>query len=210
MFQALYENGVLDNTAIVFTSDHGEMLYDHNHVAKGLPFDSSARLPFILRLPKSADVHQAGRASQQMRQIDQVIELRDLLPTFCDLAGVTVPEHIDGRSILPLVRGETDGWRPYLHGEHFLQADSNQWLTDGREKYVWFSQTGRELLFDLENDPDELHDLSGEESQRVEMWRARLAEELEGREEGFAQNGALVVGRPQSPTLAGAGIYRER
>jgi len=210
MFQALYENGVLDNTAIVFTSDHGEMLYDHNHVAKGLPFDSSARLPFILRLPKSADVHQAGRASQQMRQVDQVIELRDLLPTFCDLAGVAVPDHIDGRSILPLVRGETDGWRPYLHGEHFLQADSNQWLTDGREKYVWFSQSGRELLFDLENDPDELHDLSGEESQRVEWWRARLAEELAGREEGFVQNGALVVGRLQSPTLAGAGTYRER
>jgi len=201
---------VLDNTAIVFTSDHGEMLYDHNHIAKGYPFDSSARLPFILRLPKSADVHQAGRASQQVRQVDQVIELRDLLPTFCDLAGVAVPDHIDGRSILPLVRGETDGWRPYLHGEHFLHADSNQWLTDGREKYVWYSQSGRELLFNLANDPTELHDLSGESAARVAVWRERLIEELAGREEGFVQDGALVAGRPQRPTLTDAGVYRKR
>jgi arylsulfatase len=204
MFMALYEAGVLDNTAILFTADHGEMLYDHNLVAKGLPFDASARLPFILRLPRTGAWHQSTA------QVDEVVELRDLLPTFCDLAGVPVPAHVDGRSILPLCRGETDGWRAHLHGEHTLEQGSNHWLTDGHEKYVWFSQMGRELLFDLDADPSELHDLSAERPERVAFWRARLLDELAGREEGFVQDGALVAGRPQRPTLTDAGRYRAR
>jgi len=209
MFQALFENGVLDDTAILFTSDHGEMLYDHNHVAKGYPFDSSARLPFILRLPQLGNVHQGGRAAP-VAQVDQVVELRDLLPTFCDLAGVEVPGHVDGRSILPLTQGETAHWRPYLHGEHFLGGDSNQWLTDGHEKYIWYSQTGRELLFDLDTDPTELRDLTTSRPERLRLWRERLIAELAGREEGFVQGDALVAGRPQGPTLADAGQYRVR
>ncbi len=211
VFQALFENGELDNTAIVFTADHGEMLYDHNHVAKGYPYDSSARLPFVLRLPRAGSPHhQARQADEPLREVNQVVELRDLLPTFCDLAGCDTPAHVDGRSILPLARGETAGWREHLHGEHFMNADSNQWLTDGREKYIWYSQSGRELLFDLEEDPTELHDLAAARPERVAFWRERLMAELDGREEGFVQNGELVNGMPQSPTLVDAGHYRER
>ena len=140
----------------------------------------------------------------------QVVELRDLLPTFCDLAGCDTPAHVDGSSILPLARGETGGWREYLHGEHFMNADSNQWVTDGREKFIWYSQSGRELLFDLEEDPTELHDLAAARPERTAYWRERLMAELDGREEGFIQNGALVSGMPQSPTLVDAGHYRER
>jgi arylsulfatase A-like enzyme len=210
MIQALYENGVLDNTAIVFTADHGEMLYDHNHVAKGYPFDSSARLPFILRLPTPHEIHRGGRMGAPVNRVNQVIELRDLLPTFCELAGVEVPDHVDGRSILPLTRGESAGWREYLHGEHFLGEDSNHWLVDGHEKYVWYSQSGRELLFDLDGDPTEMHDLSAERPERVRFWRERLIGELDGREEGFIQVGQLTAGRPQGPTLSGAGRYAPR
>ncbi len=206
LFMALYEAGVLDNTAILFTSDHGEMLYEHNTVAKALPFDGSARLPFILRLPKQGD----WGATQ--KTVSQVVELRDLLPTFCELAGATVPDHIDGKSILPLCRGELDGWRADLHGEHTSgqEGGANQWLTDGHEKYIWFTQTGRELLFNLDADPTELHNLADEQPARVQQWRARLIEELRGREEGFVQHDDLVVGRPQSPTLSDPGRYKPR
>lgn len=204
MFMALYENGVLDNTAILFTADHGEMLYDHNLIAKGYPFDASARLPFILRLPKTGS-WQADRT-----QVDQVVELRDLLPTFCELAGVTPPDIADGQSVLGLCRGEDEGWRDYLHGEHIVQPDSNQWLTDGKEKYVWFTQSGRELLFDLQADPQECYNLAPDRPDRVGFWRQRLVQELAGREEGFVQNGQLVTGCAQSPTLAHAGRYGER
>ena len=201
---ALYESGVLENTAIVFVADHGEMLYDHNLIAKGLPFDASARVPFLVRLP-AAEARQAA-----LRQVEQPVELRDILPTLCDLAGVDVPEIVDGRSVLPLCQGEAKDWRSNIHGEHTLGEGSNQWLTDGKEKYVWFTQMDRELLFDLEADPLELHDLSAERPERVERWRARLMEALAGREEGFVQDGKLIAGRPQRATLSDPGTFKQR
>ncbi|MCB2026849.1 MAG: hypothetical protein KDG56_18935, partial [Ottowia sp.] len=69
---------------------------------------------------------------------------------------------------------------------------------------------GRQLLFNLDEDPTELHDMTASSPNRVQHWRARLVEELTGREEGFVQNGELVVGRPQSPTLADVGRYAAR
>lgn len=201
---ALYEQGVLDRTAIVFTSDHGEMLYDHNLVAKTVPFEGSARIPLIVRMPSAewwSDASPAGST------VDSLVELRDILPTCCELARVAPPEGLDGRSVLPLMRGEVEGWRSELHGEHVAGAEwSNQWLTDGREKYAWFPQTGRELLFDLAEDPLELHDLAPERPRRLADWRARLAEALRGRPEGFVEGDRLVVGRPQAATLPWVGL----
>jgi arylsulfatase len=72
--------------------------------------------------------------------VNQPIELRDILPTLCDLAGVKAPETVDGSSLLPLCMGEAEGWRPIIHGEHRLGDGSNQWLTDGHEKYIWLTQ----------------------------------------------------------------------
>ena len=77
---------------------------------RATPYDSSARLPFILRLPRAGSPHhQARQADVPLREVNQVVELRDLLPTFCDLAGSDTPAHVDGRSILPLARGESWG-----------------------------------------------------------------------------------------------------
>jgi hypothetical protein len=74
-----------------------------------------------------------------------------------------------------------------------------------REKYAWFSQTGRELLFNIADDPQEMHDLSKEHPERLSYWREKLIQELVDREEGFVQDRKLIVGRPQSPTLKHAG-----
>ena len=129
------------------------------------------------------------------------------MPTCLDLAGAPIPASVDGASVLPLLRGESVPWREYLHIEC---APTHHALTDGREKYIWYTQTGRELLFDIESDPTEMHDLSRERPDRVAYWRSRLIEELTGREEGLVQNGDLVVGCPQSPTLVNEGHYQER
>ncbi|NKB65931.1 MAG: arylsulfatase [Candidatus Latescibacteria bacterium] len=206
MIMALFESGAGDNTAIIFTSDHGEMLYQHNLMAKGTPFDGSARVPLLFRPPNNSP----WKGETTGRSIDRPVELRDILPTCCDLGGIDVPVQADGNSLVPLAREHQVDWRTDLHGEHVLGPESNQWLTDGREKYIWYSQSGRQLLFDLTQDPTEMNDLSGSRPDRVQHWRSRLQEELAGREEGFVQDGELVAGRPQSPTLSGAGRYMER
>jgi hypothetical protein len=110
---------------------------------------------------------------------------------------------VDGCSFLPLVRGEAQDWRAHLHGEHLVFGQSIQWLTDGHEKYVWFSGTGHEQLFNLDDDPQELHDLAqqADSQERLAAWRERLVAELRDREEGFVQDGQLVAGCKVYPCL---------
>lgn len=193
----LKEYGLLDNTCICFTSDHGEMMGDHHMYRKGLPYEGSARIPLILVGPR-------GGSIVPNQQYNTVIELRDIMPTLLECAGLPIPESVEGRSFLPVAGGkDVPDWRPYLHGEHILFGQSIQWLTDGHEKYVWMSGSGIEQLFDLDVDPQELDDLAlnGKADERVRLWRDRLVEELADREEGFVQGGRLVSGRPVHPCL---------
>jgi arylsulfatase A-like enzyme len=185
------------NTVICFVSDHGEMLGDHHMFRKGYPNEGSARVPLILKVPGD---NRVGRN----RVVDAPVELRDVMPTLLDCAGLPVPESVEGRSVLPLARGESVDWRAYLHGEHTVFGQSLQWLTDGHEKYVWFSGTGTEQLFDLDTDPHETCDLARESRnvERLAEWRQRLLAELTGREEGFVENGRLVPGKPVKPCLS--------
>jgi hypothetical protein len=76
-------------------------------------------------------------------------------------------------------------------------------MTDGAQKYIWFSGTGHEQLFDLTADPAETHDLATDPLRGPDLarWRAQLIGELAGREEGFTDGRALITGRPVQPTL---------
>lgn len=196
LMEYLLEYDVLQNTMFVFSSDHGELLGDHNLFRKVLPYDGSTRVPLIVTPPAS---WQCKRGSVS----DAVVELRDIMPTILDACNVPIPETVDGQSVLPLARGEPAEWREYLHGEHAAGNLSNHWITDGRCKYAWFSQTGREQFFDLANDPQELHDLIDDEGVQGQVQRCRqwLIEELTGREEAYTDGQRLVVGRPVKPVL---------
>ncbi|WP_020576926.1 arylsulfatase [Actinopolymorpha alba] len=187
--EALSEFELADNTYVCFVSDHGEMLGDHHLFRKGFPYEGSARIPFLLAGP---------RTGENVRR-DEVVELRDVMPTLLDCAGVAIPPGVEGRSVLSLAAGEPAGdWRPYLHGEHALLGQSLQWLTDGRQKYVWQSGPGREQLFDLVADPHELRDLVDNPSYSDDLarWRQALVDELRDRPEGYVKDGLLVPGRP--------------
>jgi arylsulfatase A-like enzyme len=170
---------------------------DHHRFRKQVPYEGSARVPLLLHGPPEAGIRRGG-------VFDPVIELRDVMPTLLDCAGLPVPESVEGRSFLPIARGERSEWRPYLHGEHTYMGGSLQWLTDGHEKYIWFSGTGHEQLFDLDDDPQERRDLApcDSSSERVAHWRRLLIQELSGREEGFTDGERLIAGRPVHPTLA--------
>lgn len=197
LLNALGEYGLLQDTVVLFTSDHGDMLGDHHRFRKALPYEGSAKVPLVLYDPGNM------LGCKQGIRIDRPVELRDIMPTLLAAAGVPVPASVDGSSVLPLCRGADAPWRSYIHGEHEYGALSNHYVTDGREKYIWYSQTGEEQLFDLQIDPQETVNLAQrpESCERVGVWRERLVAELAGREEGYVQGGQLVVGRPSVACL---------
>jgi arylsulfatase A-like enzyme len=195
---ALREHGLADNTLVVFTSDHGEMLGDHNLYRKSLPYEGSANVPLLI-----SDL--GGRLGlKKGAVVDLPVELRDIMPTLLAAAGAEAPASVEGSSLLPLARQQDIEWREYIHGEHPDGKLSNQYLTDGREKYIWFSQTGREQLFNLREDRGELRNLADDPqwAERLRLWRGRLIKELEGREEGYTDGRELIVGRKPRGTLS--------
>jgi arylsulfatase A-like enzyme len=181
------------NTVILFTSDHGEMLGDHHLFRKRLPYEASARIPFLLRAPAACGLPRG-------QTIDAPVCLEDIMPTLLELAEVPIPETVEGRSLLPLLRGEDVPWRDYLHLEH---APLHQSLTDGREKFIWFVEDGREQFFDLADDPRECRNLIDDPTRqaRIAEWRERLVAELRNRPEGFTDGERLIPGRAYGAVL---------
>jgi len=195
ILEALEGRGWLDETLIVFTADHGDMTGDHHLWRKTYAYEASARIPMVMRWP-------TGLLSARRGQVSPApVELRDILPTFLEVAGAAGAEDLDGRSLLPLVRGESDGWREYIDLEHDVcYGKTNHWnaLTDGRWKYIFHAYDGEEQLFDLEQDPGELEDLAGDPAHAAELkkWRSRLIDHLAERGEPFVKNGELGL-RPE-------------
>jgi arylsulfatase A-like enzyme len=190
---ALRKKGFLDHALVLFTSDHGDMLGDHFHWRKTYPYQGSAHVPFLMQWPAAWTSGVARGCA-----LAHPVELRDVLPTFLDAAGADIPSKMDGRSLLNLIRNPNAAWRPAIDLEHAqIYRPGNYWggLTDGRIKYVWFYPDGREQLFDLAKDPGEQHDASGDAAYRemLEAWRARFAEHLAERGEGFVKGARPAV-----------------
>jgi arylsulfatase len=196
VLEHLRQYGQHQNTWVCFVSDHGEMLGDHRLNRKGYPYEASAGVPFILAGPPGSNFPRGSTC-------DTLIELRDVMPTLLDCAGLPIPKGIDGGSALPVVLGEQTSLRPWLHGEHVLFGQTVQWLTDGNQKYVWWSQDGTEQFFDLDADPEERRDLASDPPWATDLgkWRSRLIRELAGREDGHSDGEQLFTGRPASPIL---------
>jgi arylsulfatase len=186
---------------VVFTADHGEMLGDHGYFRKCEPFEGSANIPFVICGSPSLGFQSGLR-------ILRPVCLEDIMPTLLSLAGTQIPPYIDGINLVPVLRGHESRIRDWLHFEHapcYSQEQAFQALTDGRFKYIWRPLDGRELLFDLEKDPREEHDLTKDEHSRpvLETWRSRLVQRLAARPEGFSVNGRLIPGRPYPALNAG-------
>jgi len=188
-------HGVMANTILTFTSDHGEMLGDHFLFRKTYPYEGSARVPMLFRGP--------GIAPEAVN--DRPVTHADLMPTFLDFAGADIPQGVDGENLAPLLRGDVPPSDDrILHGEHaicYRPEQANHYLVSDTHKYIWFSQTGEEHLFDLVHDPGETNDLISDESQ-ADIWRNHLIARLRDRPEGFTDGEKLVVGRPHRNLVA--------
>jgi arylsulfatase A-like enzyme len=190
-FLRLLRMGGHGETFVLFTSDHGEMLGDHHLWRKTYGYEASARVPFVVSCPGSL-------APQRNVEINQIVGWEDIMPTFLDVAGALIPDSVEGKSVLPLLRGDTDGWRETYHGEHapcYHPENANQFLTDRAWKYIWNPITGEDQLFNLESDPNECVNLAGSESEMLTHWRQRMATRLEGRSEGLSDGKELIPGR---------------
>ena len=190
------------NTVVLFCADHGEMLGDHYLWRKSVPYEPSARVPLLIRAPDRYGL-------QHSAVIDAPVSLEDVMPTLLELADVPIPPTVEGRSLIPLLRGESVDWRPYLHIEH---APLHHSLTDAKTKYIWWVRDGREQLFDLTSDPLERHDLASDTRQRDRLvqWRERLVSALADRPEGFVKKGELTPGVAYVPVLPHAPAEGDR
>lgn len=198
LMEVLSDFGLRENTAVLFVSDHGDMMGDHDRYHKTVGYEGSARVPFLVRLPGERTV---------LPRVDEVVELRDIMPTVLDIAGVPIPAGVDGVSVLPLMEGAQVPWRSEIHGEHVAELFGNEsmhWVTDGRRKFIWFSGPGMEQFFDLDGDPTESRNVVNQPdwAEEVADWRNRLVANLHGREEGYVSDGRLVAGRPVQTELS--------
>ncbi len=137
----------LDDWLVIYTSDHGEMLGQHGLWMKYKFFEASARVPLIIRFPKSFPAS----------KINQNVNLCDLFATLCDFAGIPAPEGLDSRSLVPMLKsgGKCPGW----DNEAISQIDNDLMIKQDHLKYQLFER-GQEVLFDLRRDPGETKDFS--------------------------------------------------
>ena len=149
----LDRDGFLENTVVVYTSDHGEMAGEHGQWWKGTYYDAASRVPLIVwdrRLPASFG-----------RQVKEPVGLIDLFPTLCGRAGIPAAQNLDGMDLSGLMVGEDRNSRGKVMTELFWpQSEGHmRMIRTRRFKYVAFPDHGP-ILFDLERDPGEFRDVA--------------------------------------------------
>ena len=186
----LRERELLDNTIILYTADHGDLMGDFGNFAKRLFYEGSANVPFILVLPEGHPDYRYGETSYNP------VGLQDILPTLLDAAGVAIPGNITGISALAGLR-EPRHSRSLIHGNYTRgpeASDASHMISDGHFKYFWYNEGNIEQLFDLERDPREQNNLAQDPNNKklVGEWRERLIGVLEEERSPDVKDGKLV------------------
>lgn len=167
ILEALEKRGMSENTIVLFSSDHGEMIGDHGLHTKYVPYEASLGIPLIAAGPGI----QAGRVS------DALVELIDQNATVCELAGLHPQENIDARSFAPVLWGKQD-----THRESIVSADgAMRCIRDHRYKFI-ANHHDIDELYDLREDPNELRNIATVQVVLAKKMRRQLHERfLEGK-----------------------------
>ena len=164
IMETLKEEGELDNTVIVFTSDHGYWYGEHGlNDERRLAYEEGIRIPFLMRFP---GVIPAGTRREEL------IQSIDMAPTLLELAGMKPAATIEGRSLIPLIKGEAKDWRKSILIEYYSDTVfprivnmGYKALRTGRYKYIHYLELeGMDELYDLQEDPWELDNLARQPS----------------------------------------------
>ncbi len=157
LIAALEQTGQLENTIIIYVSDHGEMLGEHGLWYKCNFYEQSVHIPLII----------AGPGVPANQRIAEVVSTVDLTATLHDLAGVESLVAIDGASLLHLLNGDMHNWKDEALSEFYADGSTRPWamLRQGKFKLVYSHNDPLEL-YDLENDPGEFHNLATDETYR--------------------------------------------
>ena len=176
------EEGILDDTIIMFTSDHGDMLGNHNLWAKQTFYEWSSGVPMVVMGTRNC------RKTGFNRTDDRIVCLKDVMPTLLDLCGIGVPETVEGESMVAGTGRRT------LYGEFGDSGHCSRMLRDRTHKLIYYPVGNVFQLFDLESDPDEMDDLAGDPDQqeRLERMQQLLIANLYGSDLEWIRNGELV------------------
>lgn len=185
VYEYLEKHGLLENTVVIYTSDQGFYMGEHGYFDKRFMYEESFRTPFLIRMPGGKPVKAAkGRTrvlgagfGHRSNDIDEFIQNIDYAPTILEMAGLPVPDDIQGESFLPLLRGEKaanvmtsegKGWRRSLY-YHFYEYPAEHSVrrhygvrTERYSLMHFYNDIDEWELFDLEQDPLQLHNIYGE------------------------------------------------
>ena len=166
VLDALEQSGEADNTIVVFWGDHGWKLGDHSSWCKHTNFEVDTRVPLLMRIP----------GSDSGREVSEVVELIDLYPTLCELAGLPTPDHVQGKSLVPFLTGETETHRSSAYSSYPHRKLIGHSIRRGPFRYTeWYDKKSDELstavLTNLAEDPGEQTNVIDEPG-----WAADLAE----------------------------------
>ena len=173
IYELLEKEGILDNTVIVFAGDNGYFHGEHGKGDKRLAYNESMRIPLVMRYPKEA---KAGMT------VSEMVLNADIAPTFLDLAGVKIPEQMQGKTVIPLLHGKNEGWRKSFLFTYWPDLTFTiPRITAIRTERYLYSKTPDikdiDELYDEEKDPAELNNLS--ENPAFATLKQKLSEELE-------------------------------
>lgn len=171
LLKTLEETGQLENTYIIYASDHGEMLGDHGMYTKSVAYEPSWHVPLCV----------AGPGIVEGQKSDALIELNDINPTVCEFAGVPVLPEIDARSFVAVTRGDAAS-----HRDHVITTHHNfRAIRTATHKMV-YNENDKSELYDMQADPQELNNLAEKDREMVgklhgKMWDTLLDRKWLGR-----------------------------
>lgn len=184
----LREEGILDDTIIVFTSDHGDMLGNHNTVAKRLFYEEASNVPLIILGP-SVKPKLRGKNDDE-----RLVGLQDIMPTLLNMCEIDVPESVEGINL------NNNSERNFIYGEFGLEETASRMVRDSSHKLIYYPTGNHFQLFDLDLDPHELENVfeKPEKSSIKDRLMSIMRDSFYGSDLEWL-NGDEFVGSPNKP-----------